>query len=1077
MPVAQSGSAETEGFDHVESWRGLNKLRGDYDDRPDRYDGHECPSYDLNRRKHIMPRYDAKRIEAHWQQSWETNQTFRTEDTVPTGDAAKKPKLYVLDMFPYPSGSGLHVGHPEGYTATDIVCRYARMKGRHVLHPMGWDAFGLPAEEHAVKTGTHPRETTEQNIATFKRQLKMLGFSYDWTRELATTDPDYYRWTQWIFLQIFDTWYDADHVWTGPDGVQRKGKGRPIAELPIPDDILASGECQPSSTTSEPLASAQSVKTANASDRPVDTGRSPEVMEAIRRYQDKHRLAYVSDAPVNWCPALGTVLANEEIIDGKSERGGHPVVRMPLKQWMLRITAYADRLATELDELDWSDSIKFMQRNWIGRSTGAEVDFRIEPHGAMSEEESQARDGRQPSGTPAEFETWKATRQSNGFPRDPEFDVIRVYTTRPDTLFGVTYMVLSPEHALVQKITTEGQRPAVAEYIRKSSLKSDLDRTDLAKEKTGVFTGGYALNPVNGARVPVWIADYVLISYGTGAIMAVPGHDERDYEFAKTFGLTIRQVVAPPLSSGHIVDLGNAAFTEIGVATNSGKYDGLSTADFKCQISNHLSQAGLGKEAVNYRLRDWLFSRQRYWGEPFPIWHELDADGNPTGLMRADTAESLPVLHPHMDDFKPTGTPEPMLAKATPEWLFKTAADGVKLKRETNSMPQWAGSCWYYLRFCDNKNSDKFIDPAKEKYWLPVDLYIGGAEHAVLHLLYSRFWHKVLFDRGHVSSPEPFQKLVNQGMILGDTDYSVSPEVFARQRAVFEGMGLIPLVLKTDDAEIVALRNPADDPDAYRPLTEDQVTKEKGKAHLKGTEIELTGRTDKMSKSRKNVVNPDHVVKDYGADALRLYEMFMGPLEQVKPWQMNGVEGVYRFLGRVWRLLIDDRAEAVILSAAVVDTAPAEDQLRILHKTIKAVTDDIDRLAFNTAISRMMEFTNFMSGQETRSKAVLEPFVLLLNPFAPHIAEELWHALGHSTTLTYVPWPSYDPALLVEDTVEVPVQINGKVRAKIIVPANSDAAALEAAARAEEIVQKNLEGKTVVKVVAVPGRLLNFVVK
>ena len=1024
-----------------------------------------------------MPRYDAKRIEAHWQQYWETHQTFRTEDAVPNGDAADKPKLYVLDMFPYPSGSGLHVGHPEGYTATDIVCRYARMKGKNVLHPMGWDAFGLPAEEHAVKTGTHPRVTTEQNIATFKRQLKMLGFSYDWTRELATTDPDYYRWTQWIFLQIFDTWYDAAYVWTGPDGVQRKGKGRPISELPIPEEILASGGCQPSGTSSLQSASEQSVETGNLSYRPAHAGRSPEVDAAIRRYQDKHRLAYVSDAPVNWCPALGTVLANEEIIDGKSERGGHPVVRMPLKQWMLRITAYADRLASELDELDWSDSIKFMQRNWIGRSTGAEVAFRIEDRGSSIESDSTASGGRQPSGTTTAYETWKASRQSTGFPRDPESDVIRVYTTRPDTLFGVTYMVLSPEHPLVQKITTNDQRSAVDEYIRKSSLKSDLDRTDLAKEKSGVFTGGYAINPVNGERVPVWIADYVLISYGTGAIMAVPGHDERDYEFAKTFGIAITQVVAPAPGSGHIADLENAAFTETGVAVNSGVYDGLATDDFKTQITKSLTEAGLGKEAVNYRLRDWLFSRQRYWGEPFPIWHELDSEGNPTGLMRADTVESLPVLHPHMDDFKPTGTPEPMLAKATPEWLFKTDTDGVKLKRETNSMPQWAGSCWYYLRFCDNKNSTHFIDPAKEKYWLPVDLYIGGAEHAVLHLLYSRFWHKVLFDRGHVSRPEPFQKLVNQGMILGDTDYSVSPEVFDSHRTVFEDMGLIPLVLKTDDAEIVALRNPSEDPDAYRPLTEDQVTKEKGKTHLKGTHIELTGRTDKMSKSRKNVVNPDHVVNDYGADALRLYEMFMGPLEQVKPWQMNGVEGVYRFLGRVWRLMIDDRAETVILSSSVVDSPPPVDQLRILHKTIKAVTDDIDRLAFNTAISRMMEFTNFMSGQETRSKAVLEQFILLLNPFAPHIAEELWNALGHPGTLTFERWPSYDPALLVEDTIEVPVQINGKVRAKIIVPSDSDAKSLEAAARADETVQKNLEGKTVVKIVAVPGRLLNFVVK
>ena len=939
-----------------------------------------------------MPRYDFKPVESRWQQYWDENQTFRTEDAV-----SDKKKLYVLDMFPYPSGSGLHVGHPEGYTATDIVCRYSRMKGLNVLHPMGWDAFGLPAEEHAVKTGTHPRETTNQNIATFKRQLKMLGFSYDWERELATTDPDYYRWTQWIFLQIFDTWYDSEYEWTGPDGVKRKGKGRPISELPIPSDVTSSGT------------------------------------EAVRRYQDKHRLAYVSDAPVNWCPALGTVLANEEIIDGKSERGGHPVVRMPLKQWMLRITAYGDRLANELDPLTWSEAIKLMQRNWIGRSVGAEVDFKIATDSA-SGRASALRDQAQAVTSTAENAHGGLTPNRSPFPKEPAADTIRVYTTRPDTLFGVTYMVLAPEHPLVDVITTPEQKAAVDEYRTKASLKSDLDRTDLAKDKTGVFTGGYAINPVNGEKVPVWIADYVLISYGTGAIMAVPAHDERDYEFAKTFGIPIIRVVQSEVSltrsrevakdnqtdpDGTLRDSAPSRetnpleqelpFTETGIAVNSGKYDGLPTADFKAQITKDLEAAGLGKEAVNYRLRDWLFSRQRYWGEPFPIWHELDADGNPTGLMRADTAESLPVLHPHMEDFKPTGTPEPMLAKATPEWLFKTDTDGVKLKRETNSMPQWAGSCWYYLRFCDNKNSTNFIDPAKEKYWLPVDLYIGGAEHAVLHLLYSRFWHKVLFDRGHVSTPEPFQKLVNQGMILGEPD-------------------------------------------------------ENGKA-------------EKMSKSRGNVINPDEVVKDYGADSLRLYEMFMGPLEQTKPWQMSGVEGVYRFLGRVWRMIVDERAETVKLADAVVDATPTDEQLRVLHKTIKTVTDDIDRLSFNTAISRMMEFSNFMSSQEARPKVVLSQFVQLLSPFAPHIAEELWNVLGHPNTLAYEPWPTYDPALLVEDSVEVPVQFNGKLRSKIVVPANSDAAALEAAARADEQVQKNLEGKTVVKVVAVPGRMVNFVVK
>ena len=918
-----------------------------------------------------MPRYDAKRIEARWQEYWDANQTFRMDGPDPS-----KEKLYVLDMFPYPSGSGLHVGHPEGYTATDIVCRHARMKGKHVLHPMGWDAFGLPAEEHAVKTGTHPRITTEQNIDTFRRQLKMLGFSYDWTRELSTTDPEYYRWTQWIFLQIFDTWYDANFEWTGPDGVKRRGKGRPISELPIPEDVAAQGK------------------------------------EAVRRYQDKHRLAYVSDAPVNWCPALGTVLANEEIIDGKSERGGHPVVRMPLKQWMLRITAYADRLASELDELAWSESIKYMQRNWIGRSVGAEVDFRIaradQANGTASVLPLDLQNGGN-AGAPDSLGGHTPGSSPHVFPAEPAVDTIRVYTTRPDTLFGVTYMVLAPEHPLVDTITISKQKAAVEEYRQKASLKSDLDRTDLAKEKTGVFTGGFAVNPVNGEQVPVWIADYVLISYGTGAIMAVPGHDERDYEFAKEFGIDIRQVVAPAAGSGHEADLENMAFTETGVSVNSGRYDGMTTVEFKAQITRDLTAAGLGKEAVNYRLRDWLFSRQRYWGEPFPIWHELDADGNPTGLMRADTAESLPVLHPHLDDFKPTGTPEPMLAKATPEWLYKTDTDGVKLKRETNSMPQWAGSCWYYLRFCDNKNIEQFIDPEKEKYWLPVDLYVGGAEHAVLHLLYSRFWHKVLFDRGHVSSPEPFQKLVNQGMILGEPD-------------------------------------------------------ENGKA-------------EKMSKSRGNVINPDDVVREYGADSLRMYEMFMGPLEQVKPWQMSGVEGVYRFLSRVWRMVVDERAEDITLNESVQDIAATEEQLRVLHKTIKAVSQDIDRLSFNTAISRMMEFINFMMTQDVRPKTVLEQFVLLLSPFAPHAAEELWNVLGHNNTLAYQAWPAWDEALLAEDTVEVPVQFNGKLRAKIIVAAGADAAAMQAAAEADEAVQKNLEGKTIVKVVAVPGRMVNFVVR
>ncbi len=786
----------------------------------------------------------------------------------------------------------------------------------------------------------------------------------------------------------------------------------------------------------------------------------------MRRYQDRHRLAYISEAPVNWCPALGTVLANEEVIDGLSERGSHPVERIPLRQWMLRITAYADRLESELDDLNWPDSIKLLQRNWIGRSTGAEVDFYI---------------GKAP------FADWQQQRSADGWPAEPGDDVLRVYTTRPDTLFGATYMVIAPEHPLVDRLTTDDNRSAVQDYRRQAGLKSDLDRTDLAKEKTGVFTGSYAVNPVNGEQVPIWVADYVLISYGTGAIMAVPAHDLRDFEFAVQFELPIIPVVQPPESWKPSKD--EAALTTTidgqeltpfagsGTAINSQQFDGTSTDDFKSAITTWLADSGQGQAAVNYKLRDWLFSRQRYWGEPFPIWHELDSDGRPTGLMRAEPADSLPVPHPHMDDFKPTGNPEPMLSKAPDDWLYRTDEDGTRLQRETNSMPQWAGSCWYYLRFCDPKNSSAFIDPAKEKFWLPVDLYIGGAEHAVLHLLYARFWHKVLFDRGHLTRAEPFQRLVNQGMILGDTDYNVSPEVYEANRSVFDSMQLEALPMKADDREFVVLRNPSPNPEAYCPLTEEQVEKRKGTTYLKGTEIALNGRTDKMSKSRRNVVNPDDVVHDYGADSLRLYEMFMGPLEQVKPWSMKGVEGVYRFLGRVWRMAIDDRAEEVVLNEAVVDAEPAEEQLRLLHKTIKAVTSDIDRLSFNTAISRMMEFTNFMSGQDARPKSVLEPFVLILSPFAPHLAEELWHVLGHDHSLACEPWPTWDESLLVEDTVEVPVQVNGKLRAKIHVPTGADAAAMQTAAEADETVQQQLDGRNVVKVIAVPGRMVNFVVK
>ncbi|MCE9546695.1 MAG: leucine--tRNA ligase, partial [Planctomycetia bacterium] len=647
-----------------------------------------------------MPRYNPAQIEPKWQRYWEEHRTFATP-RLPQGA-----KFYALDMFPYPSGAGLHVGHPEGYTATDIVSRFERMRGKAVLHPMGFDSFGLPAEEHAIKTGTHPRIGTEKNIANFRRQLKMLGFSYDWERELATTDVDYFRWTQWIFLTIYDTWFDA-----------AAQKGRPIAELPIPADVTKEGPA------------------------------------AVARYQDEHRLAYEAFAPVNWCPALGTVVANEEVIDGNSEVGGHPVVRMPLRQWMLRITSYAERLEKDLDLLDWSESIKALQRNWIGRSTGAEVDFYIGPA--------------------EKFESWKQARAKSKFPTKPADDVLRIYTTRPDTLFGATYMVIAPEHPAVDRLTTPEQKPAVEKYRQQAAAKSDLDRTELAKHKTGVFTGAYAINPVNGEPVPIWIADYVLISYGTGAIMAVPAHDERDFEFAVEYKLPIRAVVDPIADTTEAkradVLAGRAVSTTDGRAINSGAYDGLPTAEFKQKIAVNLESAGLGRGAINYKLRDWLFSRQRFWGEPFPIMHELDADGKPTGVKRTVPADQLPVDLPHLDDFKPHGRPEPPLDKAPAEWLYPVI-DGVKYKRETNTMPQWAGSCWYYLRFIDPKNTQRMIDPELEKAWMPIDLYVGGVEHAVLHLLYSRFWHKVLFDRGVVSGPEPFQKLINQGMILGEME-------------------------------------------------------------------------------------------------------------------------------------------------------------------------------------------------------------------------------------------------------------------------------------------------------------------
>ncbi len=1005
-----------------------------------------------------MPRYNPAVVEPKWQAYWAENNTFAAP-RMPDGR-----KVYVLDMFPYPSGDGLHVGHPEGYTATDIVCRYQRMRGASVMHPMGWDAFGLPAEQHAKKTGTHPRATTEKNIANFRRQLKMLGFSYDWDRELATTDVEYFRWTQFIFLTLFETWFDT-----------KQQKGRPIAELPIPDDVEAEGE------------------------------------EAVRRYQDEHRLAYQIEAPVNWCPELGTVLANEEVQGGVSERGGHPVVRLPLRQWMLRITAYADRLENDLESLDWTESIKALQRNWIGRSTGAEVDFFI----GLATGDDGKPDERQ-------YEGWLRDRDLAGYPRKPDDDVLRIYTTRPDTLFGATYMVIAPEHPFVERLAQTEQADAVKAYCEEAARKSDLDRTDLAKVKTGVFTGSYAVNPVNGKPIPIWVADYVLISYGTGAIMAVPGHDSRDFEFAQEFDLPIIAVyeaskdyaitasVRGPLeeaqratkrhrqllnnwyesqSTGSVCFIGdehqislsdpteedpeyadfNVEFRGPATSINSSSYDGLELTDFKDKITADLATTGLGRGAVNYKLRDWLFSRQHFWGEPFPILHELDADGNLTGLVRTVPADELPVDLPAKMKFDAEhASPEPPLDAAPDDWRFVTV-DGKKYKRETNSMPQWAGSCWYYLRFLDPKNTEALVDPEIEKAWMPVDLYVGGAEHAVLHLLYARFWHKVLYDYGYVSGVEPFQKLVNQGMILGEVEFTG---------------------YKNDDGEWVSAGNVKTNAagqqickktsELVTPVrVEADAVEKKGDSFVlvDHAKIRVDSRAYKMSKSRGNVVNPDEVVNEYGADSLRLYEMFMGPLEAVKPWSMDGVSGVRGFLDRVWRMMVDERAEEVTLHGAVQDAELTDEQNRVLHKTIKAVTDDVDSMAFNTAISRMMEFTNFFLKESVRPKSAMEKLILMLSPYAPHMAEELWQLLGHGSTLAYEPWPQYDEAALVESTVEIPVQVQGKLRGRITVPADADKAALEEAAKADPKVAEYLEGKQIVKSIVVPGRMVNFVVK
>jgi leucyl-tRNA synthetase len=843
--------------------------------------------------------YNFNEIEKKWQRFWEENKTFKAEDC-----DNSRPKYYILDMFPYPSAAGLHVGHPEGYTASDIVSRYKRMKGFNVLHPMGWDAFGLPAEQYAVETGTQPAKTTQKNINGMCRQIKSLGFSYDWDREVNTTDPNYYEWTQWIFLKFFNSYFD-----------ETEQKAKPIEQLPIPADLSKTER---------------------------------------QKFIDEHRLAYEDEVAVNWCPALGTVLANEEVIGGISERGGHPVIRKPMRQWMLRITEYAERLLKDLDEVDWPDSIKKLQTDWIGKSIGADVDFEVD-----------------------------------GFN-----ETIRVFTTRPDTLFGATYMVLAPEHPLVDVIMTKDKKAAVKKYREDAARKSDLDRTDLAKEKIGVFTGAYAINPVNNEKIPIWISDYVLISYGTGAIMSVPAHDERDFEFAKKFNLQIIPVVEPDDGEqAELVKKGQLCFVGDGIAINSGRFNGLSTAEFKEQITNWLAEKGLGRKAVNYKLRDWLFSRQRYWGEPFPLLHTEDGV---VGLSEQD----LPLELPEVKNYKPSGTGESPLTNIS-GWVNVTLPDGSKAKRETNTMPQWAGSCWYYLRYLDPANSRQGWDPKKEKYWMPVDLYIGGAEHAVLHLLYARFWHKLLYDLGFVSTKEPFKKLVNQGMILGEDG-------------------------------------------------------------------------QKMSKSRGNVINPDKVVADYGADSMRLYEMFMGPLEAIKPWSMQGVEGVYRFLQRTWRMVVDENTGELVEN--VKDADADETTLRLLHQTIKKVGDDIETFGFNTAISQMMIFVNHLSKQQVRPKSVVEKFILVLAPFAPHIAEELWERLGHTDTLAYQLWPEYDKELIREKEVELVVQVNGRIKDRIVVSTDAGEEQIKQKALAGEKVKKALGGKEPRKIIVIKSRLINIVV-
>ena len=872
--------------------------------------------------------YPFAEIEAKWQEYWRQARTFH----VPTDPS--KPKYFTMDMFAYPSGAGLHMGHPMGYTGSDITARYKKMRGFNVLHPMGWDAFGLPAEQFAVKNKMHPAITTAKNVATFKRQLESLGFAYDWSREVNTTDPNYFKWTQWIFLKMFNSYFD-----------KRSKSAQPIKALT--DYIELYG------TKDAPVELPDRIQHYSAADWKNATPKQRE------DFLQQCRLAYISDAPVNWCPELGTVLANEEVAE--QEEKGFTVIRRNMRQWMMRITAYADRLLEDLSLLNWPESTLEMQRNWIGKSIGAEIDFKI-------------------AGVD---------------------EPVRVFTTRPDTLFGATYMVLAPEHPLVEQITSQEQRDAVSAYLDEVKRKSDLERTDLAKDKTGVFTGAYAINPATEQPIPVWIADYVLITYGTGAIMSVPGHDERDFEFAQKFDLPIVRVVASRTGEGDPnVDPSqplDEAMTEDGIAVNSGLLDGLLTQDAKLRMIDWLESRKIGKRAIKYKLRDWLFSRQRYWGEPFPILYLNDGDGDyPKSLPE----QALPLTLPQVESYSPSGTGESPLA-TMPDWVNTIDPEtGKPARRETNTMPQWAGSCWYYLRYLDPHNQDQLVSKEAEKYWMPVDLYVGGTEHAVTHLLYSRFWHKVLFDYGVVSTPEPFSRLFHQGMLLGENGV-------------------------------------------------------------------------KMSKSLGNVVNPDEYLERFGADTLRMYVMFLGPLEMMKPWDSQGINGVNRFLNRVWRLVMTDEGTPHEIS----DKPMSKALERTLHQTIRKVGEDIEALRLNTAISAMMILLNQMSDEEGGvPRAALESMLKLLNPFAPHITEELWQHLGHKDVLANSPWPEFDESKTIDDTVTLVLQVNGKVRDKLEVPRGLTRDQLESFASQSEKLQKHVGGGTIKKVIVVPDKLVNVVV-